>query len=59
MLEVDAFTLITTKNALGCTVFKIDIFARNSVDQNNPMIALKLAISGPFRGAKSSRSLHF
>ena len=41
------------------TVFKIDIFARNSVDQNNPMIALEMAISGPFRGAKNSCSLHF
>ena len=42
-----------------CTVFKINIFARNTVGHNNPMIALKLAISGPFRGAKNSCSQHF
>ena len=41
------------------TVFKINIFARNTVGHNNPRIALKLAISGPFRGAKNSCSLHF
>ena len=44
---------------LYCTVFKIDIFARNTVGHNNPMIALTLAISGPTRGAKNSCSLNF
>ena len=31
------------------TVFKIDIFARNTVGHNNPLIALKLAISGELK----------
>ena len=31
-----------------CTVFKIDIFARNRIGHDNPVIARKLGISGPW-----------
>ena len=57
-LEVGAGDLMGLYAAKTSTVFKIDIFARNTVGYNNLMIALKLAISGPIRGAKNSFSLH-
>ena len=53
LLKLTAFALIyLCKHWLQFTVFKINIFARNTVGHNNQMTALKLAISGPFRGGK-------
>ena len=42
-----------------CKVSKIAIFPRNRVGHDSQMIALKLGISWPIRGAKNSCSSHF